>query len=170
MVSSVTTIASQPHASARRTKLATSSSDVLQYSWNQRGASPIAAAHSSIGTDAWVEKIIGTPVGRRGARDGEVGVAVRQLEHADRREQQRRRQAAAEQLDASVARGDVARASAGRSGAASNAARLARIVPSARRRRRRTRRPRGVIAACARASSSRNEVGTAGRLPRAPAR
>ena len=60
-MSSVTTIASQPAASARPTRLSTSSSDVDQYSWNQRGASPIAAAHSSIDTDAWLEKTIGTP-------------------------------------------------------------------------------------------------------------
>ena len=61
VVSRVTTSASQPAASARPTRLSTSSSDVDQYSWNQRGASPMAAAHSSIDTDAWLEKTIGTP-------------------------------------------------------------------------------------------------------------
>ena len=59
-MSSVTTSASQPLASARPTRLSTSSSDVDQYSWNHRGEEPIAAAHSSIGTDAWLEKTIGT--------------------------------------------------------------------------------------------------------------
>ena len=61
VVSRVTTIASHPQASARAAKLATSSSSVLQYSWNQRGPSPSALATSSIGLDAWLEKIIGTP-------------------------------------------------------------------------------------------------------------
>ena len=60
-VSSVTTIASHPQASARPTKLATSSSEVLQYSWNHRVPSPIAPATCSIGLDAWFEKITGTP-------------------------------------------------------------------------------------------------------------
>jgi hypothetical protein len=55
VVSSVTTIASQPHASARRAKLSTSSSRVLQYSWNHRGASPRISVTSSIATDAWFE-------------------------------------------------------------------------------------------------------------------
>jgi hypothetical protein len=61
----VTTSASQPLASARPSRLSTSSSDVDQYSWNHRGAESMAesmaAAHSSIGTDAWLEKTIGTP-------------------------------------------------------------------------------------------------------------
>ncbi len=60
-VSSVTTIAPEPIVSARRTKLSTSSSLALQYSWNQRGASPSASAIASIGDDAWVEMIIGMP-------------------------------------------------------------------------------------------------------------
>ena len=108
VVSSVTTIASQPAASARPTRLSTSSSDVDQYSWNQRGASPIAAAHSSIDTDAWLEKTIGTPSGGRGPRDGEVGLVVHQFERADRAEQQRGGEPAAEQLDGGVPAAHVA--------------------------------------------------------------
>ena len=54
-------MASQPAASARPTRLATRSSQVDQYSWNHRGLCPIAAAQSSIGRDAWFEKMNGTP-------------------------------------------------------------------------------------------------------------
>ena len=61
VVSSVTTIASQPLASARRRSWRRARRRCFQSSWNQRGESPIAAAHSSIGRDAWLEKIIGTP-------------------------------------------------------------------------------------------------------------
>src|SRR3954453_21402267 len=61
VVSSGTTTASQPVASARPSRLSTSSSDVDQYSCIQRGADPIAAAVGSIGTEAWLEKTIGTP-------------------------------------------------------------------------------------------------------------
>ena len=62
VVSRVTTTASQPLASARRSRLETSSSDVDQYSCIQRGLAPIAAAVVSIGTDAWLENTIGMPV------------------------------------------------------------------------------------------------------------
>jgi hypothetical protein len=41
-------------------------------------------------------------------RDGLVGVLVGELEHADRRQQERAGEPAAEQLDAGVALGDVA--------------------------------------------------------------
>ncbi len=61
VVSRVTTSASQPAASARPKRLSTSSSDVDQYSWNQRGESPMAAAQVSIDTDAWLENTRGTP-------------------------------------------------------------------------------------------------------------
>ena len=44
----------------------------------------------------------------RGGRDGALRLAVRELEHADRREQERVRDAAPEQLDARVALRDVA--------------------------------------------------------------
>ena len=50
-------MASLPHASARRTRLATRSSSRLQYSWYQWPAPPSSAATSSIGTDAWVLRI-----------------------------------------------------------------------------------------------------------------
>jgi len=62
VVSRVTTTASQPEASARASRLSTSSSEVDQYSWNHRGESPMTEAHSSIDTDAWLENTIGTPV------------------------------------------------------------------------------------------------------------
>ena len=61
VVSSVTTIASHPTAAARARKESTSSSSVLQYSWNQRGESPITAAQSSIDHDAWLENTYGSP-------------------------------------------------------------------------------------------------------------
>ena len=54
-VSRVTTTASQPAASARRSSEALSSSEALQYSWNHREPAPIAAATSSIGRDAWFD-------------------------------------------------------------------------------------------------------------------
>ena len=57
VVSSVTTIASQPAAFARARKEPTTPSSRLQYSWNQRGASPMTAAHSSIEKHAWLEKM-----------------------------------------------------------------------------------------------------------------
>ena len=60
-VSSVTTIACAPIFSARPTKLSTSSSDELQYSWNQSGPPPPSAATRSIGTDAWLESTAGMP-------------------------------------------------------------------------------------------------------------
>ena len=44
----------------------------------------MAAAVSSIGTDAWLEKTNGTPRVGGGAGHGEVGVAVGQRQHADR--------------------------------------------------------------------------------------
>ena len=47
-------------------------------------------------------------LGSGGARSEEVAAVARQLEHADRRQQERRRERAAEQLDAHVARRDVA--------------------------------------------------------------
>ena len=53
-VSSVTTTASQPDASARRSSDALSSSDADQYSWNSRAPSGAAAATSSIGNEAWL--------------------------------------------------------------------------------------------------------------------
>ena len=40
---------------------------------------------SSSGVEAWFEITIGTFSARRGAGDGEVGVAMRELEHPDRR-------------------------------------------------------------------------------------
>ena len=61
VVSRVTTSASEPMASARRMRLSTSCSSVLQYSWNHRGACPITAATCSIGLQPWLEMTNGTP-------------------------------------------------------------------------------------------------------------
>src|SRR5438105_1497845 len=60
--SGATTTARQPHRPARPTRLETSSSDLLQYSWNQCGTSPKIPATSSIGREAWLEKITGMPM------------------------------------------------------------------------------------------------------------
>ena len=64
IVSSVTTIAEQSVASARRTKLSTTVPSLLQYSWNQRSWSPSSGTMSSIGCEACEEMIIGTSVAR----------------------------------------------------------------------------------------------------------
>ena len=53
-VSRVTTSASQPDASARRSSDALRSSDADQYSWNSLAPAGAAAATSSIGNDAWL--------------------------------------------------------------------------------------------------------------------
>ncbi len=60
-VSSVTTIASQPDASARCSSEAFSSSEADQYSWNSRAPSGAAVAVSSREKDAWLESVYGMP-------------------------------------------------------------------------------------------------------------
>src|SRR5690606_10532133 len=61
-VSRVTTIASHPDASARASSEALRSSDADQYSWKSVGASGAARTISSIGTEAWLEIVYGTPI------------------------------------------------------------------------------------------------------------
>ena len=61
VVSRVTTSAPAPAASAREMKLSTSCSSLLQYSWNQRGPSFIAAAVASIGDEPWEDRMYGSP-------------------------------------------------------------------------------------------------------------
>ena len=61
-VSTVTTIASYPAASARCTKLSHNSRSWGGYSWNHPGVSPSSAATSSIGSSVSVDAIIGMPV------------------------------------------------------------------------------------------------------------
>jgi hypothetical protein len=63
-VSSVTTMASYPARSARVSRLAATAGSLGQYSWNHRGASPIAWATASSGRDEAVLRISGTPTAR----------------------------------------------------------------------------------------------------------
>ena len=119
---------SQPAASARPSRLSTSSSDVDQYSCIHRGASPIAAAvlhrhRRLVGEDhRHADR-------RRGPGDRQVGLRVHQLQGADRPEQQRRRQPSSEQLDGGVPR-LTSRSTRGTTAHRSNAARSARWVSS----------------------------------------
>ena len=92
-------------------------------------AVPRIRAQTSIGRDAWLEKIIGVPLRPRRLGDGGVGLPVGELEHADRREQYRAGQPPAEQLDAGVAR-ETSRSIRGTISQRSNACRLASRVRS----------------------------------------
>ena len=80
---------------ARRTSTSTAGTSA--------GASPIAAAHSSIGSDAWLENDHRHAQAAAARATATSAPAVRQLQHPDRCEQQRCRQPAAEQLDRGVA-------------------------------------------------------------------
>ncbi len=129
VVSRVTTIASHPLVSARRTKLATSSSEVLQYSWNQRGASPITAAHSSMERDAWLEKIIGIPsaaAARATARSASRWASSSTPIGASRKGAGTRRP----NSSTDVSRAETSRSTRGTIRRRSNAARFASIVLS----------------------------------------
>ena len=66
------------------------------------------AAQSSIGREAWLENVIGDLHAAGCPRHRQVGVAVHHLQHADRREHEGGRVAAAEELDAGVALRHVA--------------------------------------------------------------
>ena len=128
VVSSVTTIASQPHASARLTRLSTSRLACSSRAGTSAGCRPELAATSSIGVDAWLEKIIGMPVAAAAARDGEsasrwassstpIGASSTNGGHP-----------AAEELDARVALGDVAQHRADDAPGGRKPSRLACIV------------------------------------------
>ena len=108
-MSSVTTIASQPHASARATRLSTS---VV-------GRAPVELEPARrVAQDPRrtllhrLRGLVGEHHRRARCRARRAPPRsrprVRELEHADRREQERARQAAPEQLDAGVALRDVA--------------------------------------------------------------
>ena len=102
VVSSVSTIASQPHASARATRLSTSVVRRAPVELEparavaERGGALLHRARGLVGEDHRHPRVA------RGAGDRDVGLAVGELEHADRREQERRLEPAAEQLDRRV--------------------------------------------------------------------
>ena len=108
VVSSVTTIASQPHASARRDEalhelLARAPVELEPARRVAEDLGDLLHRHRRlVRVDHRHAEVPDRP------RHRPLGLPVRHLEHADRGDQERRRQRAAEQLDARVALGDVA--------------------------------------------------------------
>ena len=61
-----------------------------------------------MGREAWFEKMNGNALGRSRAGDGDVGIAVCHLEHADRAENERARQRRSQDLRGALPDRDVA--------------------------------------------------------------
>ncbi len=170
VVSSVTTIAPHPHRSARVARLSTSSSDRLQYSWNQCGESSRIRARPSIGFDAWLENTIVVPMSRAARATAQSDSAWASSSTPTGREQERALQAAARTARRWCRAARRRAASAARS--ASRRRRRDWPPASVRSPRPRPRRrtPR-VACACFAAVSSRSaSSGTRGRRPLTPSR
>ena len=128
-MSTVTTTAPYPDASARATRLAATSRSLTQYSWNQRAASPIASATSSIECEAALERISGTSV----AAEARATASSPSSCASERTPTGASRNGAGDEVPSTVterSRSRLPRSIRGRSRRRSNASEFARIVDS----------------------------------------